>query len=114
MSIGMTYEQYWFGDTRMARAFYQAEKIRQEQIDANAWLFGSYVGQAIEATIGNAFRKSGIPPQKYPEYPRLTEQRMKEEEERRQGIEQEERDKTFALAWMSNFVQAGKNWGKKG
>lgn len=109
----MTYEQYWYGDTRMVRAFYQAEKLRQEQKDADAWLYGSYVGQAIEATIGNAFRKGG-PPAKYPNMPNLTEKRMREEEERRQKEEREERERVLALAWMNSFVRAGKNWGKKG
>ena len=108
----MTYEQYWYGDTHMARAFYRAEKLRQEQRDSDAWLFGVYVGRAIESTIGNAFLRKGQQAIEYPEMPKLVEKRIKETEERKKTIEQEEKDRVFALAWMSNFVQAGKTWGK--
>ena len=113
MSIGMTYDQYWREDPKMVRAFYEAEKLRQEQRDADAWLIGSYVGKAIDATIGNVFRKNRGSAQTYPDLPELTKRRMEKEEEQK-AAEKEEKEKTFALAWMSSFVQAGRNWGKKG
>lgn len=112
MSMGMTYEQYWYGDTYMARAFYKADKLKREQRDENAWLIGAYVCRAIESTIGNAFLKKGCQPIEYPDMPKFMEKRLREDEERRRSEEQEEKDRVFALAWMSNFVQAGKNWGK--
>ena len=112
MSIGMTYEQYWYGDTHMVRAFYRAEKLRQEQKDAEAWMIGSYVAEAITATVGAVFRKKGSQPETYPDLPRLMKKRMEEEEERRRSEEKAEKERLLALAWMTNFVQAGKNWGK--
>lgn len=113
MSIGMTYEQYWYGDSHLAKVYYQAEKYRQEQRDTEAWLIGAYVVKAIEATVGNAFAKGGQPLIEYPEISMLTEKRLNEEAERRKSAEQEENERLFALAWMTNFVNAGKNWGKK-
>lgn len=111
----MTYDQYWYGDTKMARAFYKAEKNRQEQRDAQAWLIGSYVGRAIDSTIGNAFRKQGATPQKYPDIPDLTKKRMDEEEAKREKTEdQEEQESLFAEAYMRNMARMGKKWGKKG
>lgn len=113
MAIGMTYEQYWYGDPLMVRAYYQAEQYRQEQRDTDAWLIGAYVAQAISATVCNALLKKGSQPNEYPRMPSLVEKRAKEKEERRKDREREEEEQLFALAWMSNFVQVGKNWGKK-
>lgn len=113
MSIGMTYEQYWFGDPLMVRAFYKAEQIRQEQADYNAWLQGAYFKQAIESSIGNAFRPKGTSPIEYPAKPWIVEQRQKLEEDRRKTAEQEEKEIVFAKIYMRQFEQAGRNWGKK-
>ena len=52
LAIGMTYEQYWYGDPLMVRAFYKADKFRREREDMNAWLQGVYFKKAIEASIG--------------------------------------------------------------
>ena len=114
MSIGMTYDQYWYGDTKLTKIYYQAEKYRLEQRDADAWLIGAYVGEAIGATVGNALRERGKPPIEYPKMPKLTEKRLQEEEARRDAKNREENEKLFALAWMNSFVQAGKKWEKKG
>ena len=104
----MTYEQYWYGDPLMVRAFYKAEKIRQERVDAEAWLQGVYILGALNATVGNAFRKGGYPA-KYPDEPfSVTKKREKQEKDEAE----KEREATWALAWMTNFVNAGKNWGK--
>ena len=109
MAIGMTYEQYWYDDPLMVRAFYKAEKLRKERMDEEAWLNGLYIQSAIEATIGNAYRKPGQTPAKYPKEPFSLQ---KKREEREQTEEEKEKEATWAMAWMSSFVQAGKNWGK--
>ena len=111
MAIGMTYEQYWYDDPLMVRAFYKAEQIRQEMMDQQAWLNGAYVAQALDATVGNMFRKKGQQPSEYPKEPfSVTMKREREEEKSRSA---KEREATWALAWMSSFVEAGKAWGKK-
>lgn len=110
MAIGMTYEQYWYGDPLLVRAFYQAEKLRREKRDEQAWLTGLYVLNALNATVGNMFRKSGQAPAEYPEEPFS----VKKEREKREHTELEkEQEAVWAEAWMSSFVQAGKNWGRK-
>ena len=106
----MTYDQYWYGDPLMVRAFYKADRLRQERMDEEAWLHGKYVMEAIDSTIGNAFRKTSQDPSKYPEEPfSLTLKRQEEEEK---SEREKEREAQWALAWMSSFVQAGKGWGK--
>lgn len=105
----MSYDQYWYDDPMMVRAFYKAEKIRQEQIDTNAWLQGIYIANAIESTIGNAFLAKGKQPHKYPKEPFL----MSQDKTRR--IEEEpdiDAQVAFARGYMLQFCEAGKNWGK--
>ena len=110
MAIGMTYDQYWFGDPLMVRAFYKADKLRRRREDENAWLYGMYVQSAIDATVGNMFRKTGETRAEYPKEPILLS-KAKEVQEMREA-QRKENEKNFALAWMTSFVQAGKNWGK--
>ena len=103
----MTYEQYWYGDVWMVRAFYEADKIRKQEMDAQAWLHGLYVYKAISATVGNIGNKG----QKieYPKEPLYKPEPM----DRIEKEQQEEQDAIAAQAWMERLVQTGKNWGKK-
>jgi len=110
MAIGMTYEQYWFDDPLMARAFYKADRIRRERVDEEAWLHGLYVLNALNATVGNVFREKGHEPAEYPAEP-ITLTRRREEEKARTEKEKEQQA-VWAKAWMESFVQAGKNFGK--
>ena len=111
LSIGMTYDQYWYGDPLMVRTFYKAHKLKEQLADQQAWLQGQYVMAAIGATLGNMLSDEKSDPIEYPEEPYLlTEERQRSEVRR---IAQEEREKAFAQAYMLQMVQAGKNWGKK-
>lgn len=100
----MTYEQYWYDDPLMVRAFYKADKIRQERQDSEAWLQGLYILKALDATVGNLFRKQGTEPAEYPDRPFSTEQ-SEEITEDQEAI--------LAEAYMNNLVRVGKGWGKK-
>lgn len=105
MAIGMTYEQYWYGDPTMVRAFYEAHKLRLEHENELAWLYGAYTVKALDATVGNMFRKEGTQPSEYPKEPIS----IKKEEEKPKDDNSEE---LFALAYMTNMVMMGKNWKK--
>ena len=111
MAIGMTYDEYWYGDPMMVRAYYKAEKLRREQADEDAWLAGQYMISALNATVVNLFRKPGQAPAEYPKEPvSLTQKRQKQLEKSERGREQEA---VWAKAWMDSFVQAGKNFKKR-
>lgn len=101
LSIGMTYEQYWYGDVWMVRAFHKADKLRQERENTNAWLLGAYVGRAIESTIGNAFRKKGAKPAEYPKQP--IELFKKEKTEEQKALEAK-REREKAIAYFNKII----------
>lgn len=111
MAIGMTYDQYWYGDVTMTRAFYLAYKLHQKMVDEQAWMYGGYVLKALEATVGNVFREKGSQPAEYPSEPMF----IKDMDiyKTKASIEKKEQDEAlWAEAWMNSLVQAGKNWGK--
>lgn len=109
MAIGMTYEQYWYGDPLMVRAFYKAEQLRQQRMNEQAWLIGAYTYRALDSTVGNMMRKKGAKPSEYPEKP---VELVKQEETKAEKEEREDQEEVYALAYMTNMVMAGKNWHK--
>lgn len=112
MAIGMTYDEYWYGDPLMVRAYYKAEQMRRKIADENAWLQGLYVREALLATVGNMFKEKSAQPYEYPKLPQLLQKEQDERAEREKTEREREEEATWALAWMSSFVQAGKNFGK--
>ena len=108
MAIGMTYDQYWYGDPLMVRAFRKADKMRQERRDEEAWVQGMYFARALDAAVGNMFRKQGTTPSEYPNMPFLRETKPPEKPTEKQ----EEQEAVWAEAWMMSFVHAGKRWSK--
>lgn len=106
MAIGMTYDQYWYGDPTMVRAFYEAHKLRLQHENEMAWMYGTYTMRALDATVGNMFREKSVKPSEYPKEPI----NLAVEEEKQKKSDSEE---LFALAYMQNMVMAGKNWKKR-
>ena len=47
LAMGMTYEQYWDGDVSAHKAYRRAKKLRTIEINANAWLQGMYIYEAL-------------------------------------------------------------------
>lgn len=59
LSIGMTYEQYWFDDPSLINAYIKAEKIKQRKKNTELWLQGAYTYCAVECLypLFNPFSK---------------------------------------------------------
>lgn len=47
LSIGMTYEQYWYQDPMLIKAYIKAEEYKQVRRNQDLWLQGLYVHIAI-------------------------------------------------------------------
>lgn len=101
----MTYDEYWNGDPLAVRSYYEAHKLKLEMQDAQAWLNGMYVLRALDASVGNMFRKQGTRPAEYPKQPLGTWEANKTQQT-------EDDEATYAKAYMANMVMAGKNWHK--
>ena len=106
LAIGMSYAEYWEGDSSLARYFRKAYKIKQEQDNNNAWLQGLYFYDAISTALHNAMRgmgKSKPPAKDYAKQPYELFKKKKTEVELAQEVEIEQQK---AAAWMENLVMS--------
>ncbi len=81
LSIGMTYEQYWFQDPSLLKSYIKAEEYRQIKNNQDNWLKGLYTHIALNVSLSNAFSKHSHA--KYPKKPipiTLKEQQIEEEQ----------------------------------
>lgn len=112
--MGMSYDQYWYGDMRMQQAYAEADRIRQErwldQTNYAAWLQGQYIFYAISLALGNAFGKGT--PQDYLDKPFEIKRKSDEESEReREQKKREEEEIAIAEAYMLKMKNASRYWG---
>lgn len=109
MSIGMTYDQYWYGDVRMVEAFREADRLRKEQMNYELWLQGLYVFDAVSCAVQNGNRtKQSDPISKYAEQPYEIFKKEPTKEEREA---QEKAERLQAKLYMQQMMRAGKHWG---
>lgn len=89
----MTWEQFWDDDPTILSVYLEKHKMELERDEtvreANAWLYGSYVYEAVGAVLDQAFNKRSRA--KYPQKPRPTATELRR-------TERERRDKAVLLA----------------
>ena len=105
----MSYAEYWEGDSRLAQYYRKAYRIKQDEINNNAWLQGMYVYDAISTALHNALRgmgKSKPPAKDYAKQPYELYKKNKTEQEKSKEVEIEQEK---AAAWMENFVRINSN-----
>ena len=105
LAIGMSYAEYWEGDSKLTRYYRKAYQIKQEEINNNAWLQGMYVYDAISTALHNALRgmsKNPSPAKDYAKQPYEFKNKVKTEAEKAKEVEIEQEK---AAAWMENFVR---------
>ena len=97
---GMTYEQYWYGDPWMTRAYAQAYLSRRKVENEQAWIQGAYIANAVTVAIANAFGKRKVDYLKQP-----LDLFPKTEAETQEEI-RKEREKL--IAWLNRMKSANK------
>ena len=105
LAIGMSYAEYWEGDSKLAQYYRKAYRIKQDEFNHNAWLQGMYVYDAISTALHNALRgmgKTKPPARDYAKQPYEFKNKVKTEAEKAKEIEIEQEK---AAAWMENFVR---------
>lgn len=113
MSIGMTYDEFWYGDAERVIAYRKADEIRRRRLNEQLWLQGMYFYEALcdVAPILVSMPKKDAKIQKYSTEPyALTVKEQKQQKEKE--IEQKEKqmlDHFNAMAAMINqkFKQGG-------
>lgn len=112
LSIGMTYEQYWEQDCGLVRFYREAEELRNERINYQAWLQGMYFYDALArvSPILHAFAKKGTKPKPYVEKPYAVTKGSAEQEEVQQEKANSQKAKRYMEALM---VQNNKKYERK-
>ena len=108
LAIGMSFEEYWVRDPKLTQYYRKAYKIKQEEINNNAWLQGLYFYDALSCSLHNALRgfgKNKLPPQNYAKKPY---EFNKEKTEKEKALEKE-KERQKAIAWMESFVRINKS-----
>ena len=91
LSVGMTPEQYWDGDSTLVKYYRKADELTRKRRNEHMWLQGMYIYDALCAVspVLNAFAKKGTKPAPYPDHPYSLTNKDREEEkkfaERRAG-----------------------------
>ena len=105
LAIGMSYAEYWEGDPKLAQYYRKAYRIKQEEINNNAWLQGMYIYDAVSTALHNALRglgKNKPPVKDYAKQPYEMKNKVKSEAEKAKEVRIEQEK---AAAWMENFVR---------
>ena len=55
----MTNEEFWYEQPRLAKAFREAQKLRNDKLNQQLWLQGLYNYDAFSVVVSNAFGKQG-------------------------------------------------------
>lgn len=103
LSIGMTYDQYWYGDCRLTRYYKKAHEIKKERKNQELWLQGAYFYEALAdvAPVLRAFAKNGTKPIPYVSEPfALTDREAMKRRERKARLQYDTRKAKIA-AWLA-------------
>ena len=107
LAIGMTSEQYWAGDPKLALYYRKAYRIKQEETNTNAWLQGMYIYDAVSTALHNALRgmggKAKAPAKEYTKQPYELFKREKTPQEEALEIKREQEK---AALWMEGLVKS--------
>jgi uncharacterized protein YqcC (DUF446 family) len=104
LSIGMSYDLYWYGEPSAVKAFREAEEMRVDRMNYEAWLQGLYIYHGIGALspILNSMSKKKKADE-YMKEPLVITQRQRDQKEREKG----EQTANFLKAWVESLKKKG-------
>ena len=111
-AMGISWEQFWDMNPRIINAHKEGFKLKRQEENAMLYLGGAYTKAALEATVGNMFKKKGKQPFEYPSTPYpLFGETYDTEQEQIEGsdnimTEAEKKKRTERLFGMLRLMQA--------
>lgn len=104
LSIGMTYELYWYGEPWLVRAYREAFELKTERMNYEKWLQGRYIYHGIGALVPilNPLSKKKKPEEYLKEPLIITEKARKRKE-----IEEGKKTANFLIAWATAVKDKG-------
>lgn len=105
LAMGMSWDLYWEGHSWLVKNYREAHKIKEREINRNAWMNGLYVMQALQSGIPvvlTGMLKNSIDLPKYPSSPIEFEKKTEEEVK----IDKEEKQMQLQVAQMHAMMLA--------
>ena len=99
----MSYAEYWTGDPTLVQYYRKAYKVRQDEINNNAWLQGMYIYDAVSTALHNALRDKKTRTRDYAKQPYNFKNKEKSPVEKAKEVELEQKK---AAVWMEQFVMS--------
>ena len=98
----MTEEQYWDRDCLLAKFYREAEEMRKERVNQEAWLQGMYFYDALSrvSPILHAFAKKGTKAQPYVEKPYPITKKAESQEKDKQAQLNSQKGVRYMQAYM--------------
>ena len=101
MSIGMTYDEFWYQDVSRVVAYRKAAELRDKRINQELWLQGMYFYEALcdaSPLFRFTMKKGTVKPESYAKEPyAITAEEIREREEREARKKEERLKAEFAL-----------------
>lgn len=91
----------------MVRSYYKADRVKTERLNYEAWLYGVYTTKALEATLGNVFKKKGAKPIEYPEKP-IEFYKSEEDKNKAERDKEQEKERLRLVAKLNQVMNARK------
>ena len=113
LTYGMTYEQYWKGDTMAARAYAQKYDLDRDNDNTRLWWQGLYNYPAHSVVLANAFSKKGAAKAKYLEEPIRLRPKTEAEKEAERNREIEKAYRSFDRLRAAQQAQREQHNGDK-
>lgn len=101
LSIGMSSAEYWDGDNDLPRYFRKAYKMKQEQMNREAWMHGLYVYDAVVSAMSHLNQNKSSHKNYASEPYSFTKEDIARDNERK--VEEAE---ARAEVWMKSWVSA--------
>lgn len=108
MSIGMSYQEFWYEDCWIANYYLKAYTIKKDQINEQLWLQGMYVFEAIlcASPVLHAFSKKGTKPLPYADKPFLLDKIVPREKTQEEIERDRENERLKAMIHFNNVFRA--------
>jgi len=108
MSIGQSRDEFWYGDPSASLDYIQADELRQDRENHNAWLQGFYISQGMEVALLNSAEKKAKSQINYLQTVQLLP-RSQEQLEEMQQQKQRENYETMKTKLMKKATTGGQN-----
>lgn len=96
--IGIGYWEFWDTNPRILAVRNLAYEREVKRKDQEMWQFGQYVHAAFGIVLGNAFRKKGTAPEKYPARPFMADYFA--------SLDDPEKNERLAMFEMDRYIAA--------